>query len=88
MEIEILDEETIEVYTTGKSSKRSLPEVVIHKLILRLTCFKCASRNEDISESATAQYDGDSVRLTEQYRLRVVKKKHHWKIKEIIDNKL
>ena len=83
MEVEILDEETVEVYTTGRSSKRQLPEGVARKLILRLHSLKCAVSKSDILNCAAANFDGQSLKLTNEYRVRAVNHKHHWDIKEI-----
>jgi plasmid maintenance system killer protein len=83
MEFDIKDKETIEIYTTGKSSKRDIPAEVAKKLILRLWSLKCAYTNSDITNCRVAAFDGESLRLKDNYRVRVVKYEHHWEIKEI-----
>ncbi|MBU1107095.1 MAG: type II toxin-antitoxin system RelE/ParE family toxin [Candidatus Riflebacteria bacterium] len=76
MEFEIEDKALIELFTTGRSSKKSFPPGIARKFVERIRTIEAASSIDDLRVPPSMQFERlqgfqnlFSIRLNQQFRL-------------------
>ena len=84
MEYEFKNKETIEIYTTGMSSKRKVPISVATKLCMVIQSIEASTKISDVKATRWLEYDGKSVSLGEGWRLKIATPRLGFIIHEVI----